>query len=340
MVAIKQWLMGCGAVVMGVSVAQAASSSVQVYGEIDTALARTYTDAMNMGMVSSYTGDTKLGFKGSEDLGNGLKLNFQLEASGMNSDTGAWTGAFQRQSWVGFSGAHFGDFKMGRTTTPQNRAMGQFDLNGSADGSSALKLLNLGANNSLVGARESNQVQYTTPSWQGLQGRVAYGFSETVHGAHDQKRNFFQVAGTYKHGGLVVGATYQPEHYAAQKVTAQNYRDGYAVGAKYDFGMLQVSAFYTRNVHATDGEGGGIGVMVPWDAWELGLQMARVRKAEKADGSRSDKQGAQAMELFANYRLSKRTSFYGAYGKANTTATHAFKLKHDNTAAIGITHKF
>ena len=338
--ALKCWTTAAVVMVAGVGSVQASpSSSVTVYGEIDTAIGRTYSDAANIGMVSSYTGDTRLGFRGTEALGNGMAVNFQLEASGMNSDTGAWTDGFKRQSWLGFSG-HFGEFKMGRTTTPQNRAMGQFDLNGSADGSSALKLLNLGANNSLVGARESNQVQYNTPNLKGWQGRIAYGFSETVRGEKGQKRNFLQFASTYHIGHLVVGAAFQPSHYATQSVTAKNYRSGYSVGGKYDFGVLQVSAYYTRNVHATDGEGWGLGVMAPIGAWELGAQVARVSKAHKGNGSVSDKQGAQALELFTNYRVSKRTSFYGAYGKANSKAESAFKLKHDSTAAVGVTHKF
>lgn len=341
MAVIKSWMVVAAGMAgaMGAGVAAAASPTVSLYGEFDMAVGRTYSDAAKTGMVSGYTGDTKIGFKGSEDLGQGVKLNFQLEASQLDGSTGAWTGGFKRQSWLGFSGK-FGDFKMGRTTTPQNRAMGQFDLNGSAD-SSALEVLGLAANGSFVGSRESNQLQYITPRWNGVQAWVAYGFSETVRGAPNAKRNFMQVAGTYKTGGLTLGAAYQPERFATQAVSNNNYRDGYSVGAKYDFGVVKTSVLYTRNPHVTDGEGWGVGVMAPLGAWELGVQFARVSKAKKANGHTSDKQGAHAVELFTNYSLSKRTTLYGAYGTVDSRTTeHAFGLQHGNTAALGITHAF
>ena len=208
----------------------AAQSNVVIYGTIDTGLGRTYTDAANANMVTSYDSTTLFGFRGSEDLGNGLKVNFQLEADGVKSDTGDWSNGFRRQSWVGLSGS-FGEVMMGRTTTPQNRLMGTFDLNNTADGSSAL---------------------------------------------------------------------------------------------------------YTRNEKTSEGDGWGLGIAAPiGKAVRVGAQYARITKH-----SSSAVKGSNAVELFADYALSKRTSFYANYGRVNSKAETWKKLQRNNTLAVGITHKF
>lgn len=330
------WVLWVASVWAGNAVA---SASVAVYGEIDTAIGRSYSGAADWEMLSGYTGDTKLGFRGSEEVGHGLKVNFQLEASKMDSDTGAWTGGFGRQAWVGLSGG-WGEWRMGRTNTPQNRAMGQFDLNGSADGSSALKVLGLAANSSLVGSRESNQLHYASPLWHGLQVRAAYGFSETVKGEKGAKRDFMQLAANYQWHGLTLGAAFQPRRYATQAETAQGYRDGYVLGAKYRWDGVQASVLYGRNVKASEGAGWGAGLALPWGAWQWGAQVAWLNQATKSNGQRSDKQGAKAYELFSHYRWSKRTVLYGAYGRVNHKAETAFKLLHRQTFAVGLTHKF
>lgn len=314
-----------------------AQSNVTVYGTLDTGIGRTYKDAASTNMVTNYTGTSQLGFRGSEDLGNGLKANFQLEWE-IKSDVGGLDTEKARQSWVGVSG-NFGEVMMGRTTTPQNRLMGKFDLNGTADGSSAMKILGIAANGSFLGSRQNNQVQYATPKMGGFQARVAYGFSETSSGATD-KKNFLQLAADYQVGGLTLGAAFQPKGQSLQLKTDDSYRNGYALGAKYNFGVAEASILYTRNEKVTEGDGWGIGIAAPIGAWKVGAQFARLTKVKKADGTKSDKQGSNAYELFANYKMSKRTSLYMAYGSVNRKAEQSFNLVNKNTYAVGITHKF
>lgn len=327
----------------------AAQSTVTIYGTMDTGLGRLYKPAAgsngdsSLNMLSGYTGTSLIGFRGSEDLGSGLKVNFQLEGE-IKSDDGGFTN-FSRQSWVGMSGG-FGEFMLGRTTTPQNRLMGTFDLNGTADGSSALKVIGMAANGSLTSSRQSNQVQYATPKMGGFQARVAYAFSETGNPADPTKKqkNFLQVAANYKVGELTLGAAIQPKSLSMQAETLandQDFRTGYALGAKYNFGLLEASVLYTRNEKKTEGDGWGIGVAAPvGKAWKVGAQFARLTSVKNLDGSKSAKQGSNAYELFANYSMSKRTSLYMAYGSVSKKAENAFALANSSTYAVGITHKF
>jgi len=93
-----------------------AQSNITLYGIIDTGVAR-IDDAGGSGSTLLRSGNlltSRFGFRGTEDLGDGLKAIFNLEA-GLNSDTGATsTPFFGRQSWVGLRSASFGDLMAGR----------------------------------------------------------------------------------------------------------------------------------------------------------------------------------------------------------------------------------
>mgnify|MGYP006202297857 CR=1 FL=1 len=94
-----------------------AQSSVTLYGIADMNIASRKsadTGERTTQVNSSGIYESRIGFKGSEDLGGGLKANFQLE-QGIAMNTGA-TNGFSRQSWVGLSGG-FGAVKLGRALT-------------------------------------------------------------------------------------------------------------------------------------------------------------------------------------------------------------------------------
>ena len=112
---------GAALMTAGVSAAHA-QSNVQVYGVVDVAMEHvTNADAAGHGVtrmpsISGGIMPSRIGFRGTEDLGNGLKAIFTLE-NGFSPDTGV-TGQgnrlFGRQAWVGLSG-HWGTLTVGRT---------------------------------------------------------------------------------------------------------------------------------------------------------------------------------------------------------------------------------
>jgi predicted porin len=118
----------------GAAIAQ--SSSVTLYGLIDVGVSRmdggrstlTFTPLAIIGRPSTWTErsatSSRLGFRGSEDLGGGLKANFQIEhrltpdSGGTEPRDGALTTIFwNAQSWVGLSGG-FGEVRLGRQFVP------------------------------------------------------------------------------------------------------------------------------------------------------------------------------------------------------------------------------
>lgn len=103
--------------VLAASGAAMAQSNVTLYGIADVWFGSskfevTGEDSARQTKVDSGGVDTsRWGMKGSEDLGGGLKANFQLE-SAVNMDDGTSTG-FDRQAWVGLSGG-FGAVQLGK----------------------------------------------------------------------------------------------------------------------------------------------------------------------------------------------------------------------------------
>jgi predicted porin len=103
-------------VLMGMTAGASAQSSVTIYGTLDAGMSRrTDTDVTAVGKRDN----NKLGFRGVEDLGNGLKALFQLEIR-YEPDTGVIENTvrplFQGQSRVGLQG-DFGTLRLGRGLT-------------------------------------------------------------------------------------------------------------------------------------------------------------------------------------------------------------------------------
>lgn len=308
-----------------------AQSSVTLYGRADAGLGQPFGGKTQM--INSYKETSMLGVRGQEDLGGGLKASFNFE-QGIDIENGAAANGWNRAAWVGIGG-RFGEVSMGRMTTPQNRTMGVFDLNGTANNTSALKNLGLDADGSLGGNRANSQFMFTSPNLSGFQARASLVMKEDkgaapAAGTPDTRKNSYQLAASYKSGPLTLGAVVQ-----SKMAEGASNRTGYALGARYDFASFQVSALYTQDESRSTGKGFGLGVAVPLGAVVLGAQVARV-----TDNPNPARDGATAYELFANYHLSKRTMLYAGYGGLNSAGKAVKGVTGSNTFGLGLVHRF
>lgn len=193
-----------------------AQSSVTIYGIVDTGIS--YTNKVNTtsllggktgskaGINSGILSGSRLGFKGVEDLGDGLRALFQLEA-GFDNDTGALQGdknstnLFRRKSVVGL-GNSFGTVLLGR------QADIIYDL------SIWTSVVDFGAFvaapghvlDRLEGTRTNNSIRYDTPNWAGFTASAIYGFGETA-GQTSSGRSF-GLGSQYLMGPLTLFAAY------------------------------------------------------------------------------------------------------------------------------------
>jgi predicted porin len=140
------------------------------------------------GVQSGLLAGSRIGFKGEEALGNGLKAIFTLEYAldidgnfGLGSSA---SGLAARQQFVGLSSAKLGTVSLGRQYAPGYVASGNND---SFIGAlfSPLSFLTAQAGNTITpnsGARWNNAITYTSPNWGGFTGKAIYSFGENSNG--------------------------------------------------------------------------------------------------------------------------------------------------------------
>jgi len=300
------------------------SSTVTLYGIMDFFLQYGHGGAgTQVAVQSGGVSSSRFGLKGSEDLGGGLKANFQLE-QGILADTGTLGRgglAWGRQAWAGVSSANWGALSAGRQYLPQYNILDSFDTFGTGAGSSAesgVVSTTSRANNSLV---------YQTPTLGGFGASAMYAAGETTTGSHD-KGNVYALGGTYGNGpfsaGLAVNVFKRP--------TDANVDSRYVLlTAAYDLGVAKVSGGLqsVRNldgVDAADRSEALVGVTVPvGDVDTLSAAVGASRTAH------SDGQSAVQWSLGATHALSKRTKLYAVGSFINNGSQEAYTT----TAATG-----
>jgi len=210
------------------STAAFAQTNVTIYGVADLGEAFVKhsgsANGVSQNLVSRLDSSSSLiGFKGVEDLGNGLKAVFQFESNiAADTNVGGLNGV--RDSYVGLAGG-FGTVVMGNLTHPL-RAMGaKVDLMPGAAGFGTTASLTGSIAGIKTGAddRAANAVAYVSPSFGGFTGTVAYINGETrtnsnsaatltgttYSGNQDAVNSRqYQVAAQYENGPLFVGAGY------------------------------------------------------------------------------------------------------------------------------------
>lgn len=213
-----------------------AQSQVAVYGLIDLSVDATRNgDSTTYRMLSGAQTGSRVGFRGSEDLGGGNRANFVLE-NGFLADSGAAATAgtlFNRQAWVGLSGA-WGEVRVGRQNSPIYIPLeGKLDATGASTIASGLNSL------ATLSVRASDALSYQTPNVGGLSAQVLVGLREAAS-AGANGIGSTHTAVNYLKGPVDVSAGYQKVESADRLVTL---RAGFA-GASYDFGTVKAFLGY------------------------------------------------------------------------------------------------
>ncbi|BAL25913.1 porin [Azoarcus sp. KH32C] len=337
-----------------------AQSNVTIYGVVDAGLGVGHADNVDFrGVVGGVLSGNRIGFKGAEELGNGLKAVFQLE-QGFNIDDGTFHQAnrqFSRQAYVGLQGA-FGTVSLGRQYAPGYFAGYDAALSSNVSPQSVFSAgggLTITPNSP---ARWNNAIAYTG-SFSGFTARAIYSANDTeaelhtpgvaVHapGADDK----FGLGLDYANGPLKVGAVFQYLHQAradidtragAGFVTMQdkNQREWY-VGGSYDFGFLEVDASFqagkgvdysvvNTKVASTDPDAVAFGADQSVRLWNVGVivPVSAAGKVHVDYGRFTNKDSndadARSWTLAYTHALSKRTTGYAAYQRVYNDKFAAF----------------
>jgi predicted porin len=317
--------------VLAASGASFAQSSVTLYGIADVYLGRTTaTDTPSqVGITNGGISGSRFGFKGSEDLGGGLKANFLLE-QGFGLDTGAATAGqgFSRQSYVGFSGG-FGEVKLGKMWSAYD------DISGAANASfdsvfAPVSNVWLSTN---YNANPSNGVYYASPSMSGFSGAASYAFGENK-GTSVDATYVSAIHVKYEAGPLFAALAFQKETAQNGATTALTSNNFTRLNATYDLGVAKALVGFGR-VEAGDNTTNewSLGADVPVNA-ALTVSGGIARSTDNFAGDAVRK----GYGLAASYALSKRTNVYTGY--QSSTKTLAGKDTDMSTLGLGVKHTF
>lgn len=295
--------------------AGAAQAQMSIYGLIDMSYGKSLatelsapdqkSDFHSGGDNGSSEGNstTRVGIKGSTDLGGGIKGNFKFETGGIES-SGTVNGGgafFNRQAWAGFSGS-FGEVRLGRQDSVSFQTMIDFDFNGASNGVSAGAYTGVGV---WFPGRQSRSLQYISPTMGGAMFQLGFVPKGNVPSNSTQK-NVFSAGVKYGTGPLSVGASYQSKETSNDKAFA-------SVGGSYDFGVVKVMLGYADSGKIASGGGGSgptLGVNVPVAGWNIGAHVANNRDKDAK---------LTAVELWVNKEIFKNTYAYVEAGSIKTS---------------------
>lgn len=288
-----------------------AQSSVTVYGKFDIG-ARKAIGSNTTELATS--GDSRLGFRGIEDLGGGLRAFFQLEHR-FFPDTGTVDGA---QFWKGISNVGlaggFGRVGLGRQYTAAfSLVQNQVDPFG---GDTVAQLRDVAMRvGGITKVRIDGSVRY---DFSGAGFNVAASVAESrKNGGPDEP---LSIAANYSAGPIFVAAGYEDPAGAED--------EQWNLGAGYTIGGATLTAGYAS---------GTTNAKVQARGWMLGLNWpvgAGTVKAAYGEQKRGDRKFAQKLGLGYHYALSKRTLIYTDVGHDSKAATE--KTGYD----LGILHTF
>ena len=182
-------------------------------GAATSTLAPTGKGTNNVNMNAMDSVNSRLGFRGKEDLGGGLKAIFQLEM-GFNSDSGAASDSsapFSRNTFVGLSGS-FGTIKLGNMDTVYKEIGDQMNMLGIVSGNfmGTANILSKPAfttnTASLFHLRRANSFYYESPDMAGFTGLFDWSPQETAGSASS---GVISTGVTYEHGPLYLALAYE-----------------------------------------------------------------------------------------------------------------------------------
>ena len=349
-----------------------AQTNVTIYGTVDTGLIKETGSDVRMGSNE----DSRIGFKGTEELGSGMKATFQLERrfslnngtkfSGNNAldilqgadldgeDGVEWQGAAN----VGLQGEAWGAVRLGRVNDIAIENFGALDPFAYYGVGSAM-----GGYNILYSEELANTIRYDSPSWAGFGFNLSYTLGQDTHhgngsdifggkGYDDYGNDGFGIGLKYDNGPLMLTANYD-------RLADSDKSWLWNAGGAYTYQGFKVSVGYqstkVKSAAMNVLSGGDINADVDQKDWLVGLQYNTGPHTVKFSYNRGEVEShteydgkANKYSLGYTYDMSKRTSLYAMVAYTDSDNDSVGEIYNSNGVAddsvtgvqIGITHNF
>jgi predicted porin len=324
----------------------AASADVSVFGHIDTSI-----DTVDLDLPGSTfdEDDTNLncttcsvGFKGSEDLGNGLKAIFQVDFgfdSTETSNNGENDTVTDRDQWLGLSGDAFGKVRIGTISTVYKSHGAMIDplyrtsLQGRDHGLQSSSF-HSGSGEELQG-RATNTIRWDSADYSGFMAGVTYTLDSNETPESDDP---FGIGGSYENGGILVFADYLDNQ---QDNGPSTFEDSvWKIGGKYTFNDFAVMGQYEDEEFGTSGEFTVWHVAGSYTMGSNLIYAAYGQGTSEITGTPDEE--SDNWTIAGVHNMSKSTSVYLGY---NQQSTDNFGNIPSNDAdldqfSLGMKHKF
>jgi predicted porin len=342
--------------------AASAQSSVTLFGVIDLNVQTVSNNDRVYGMSTDGMSSSRLGFRGVEDLGGGLKAGFWLEAglapdTGRSNTNGNWGNGsenqliFNRRSTVSLSN-QWGELRLGRDYTATFWSWTVFDPFGT-NGVGAATNLALGGDlqAALAGTtfgtlvRANNMVQYILPAGQfgpGLYGQIQVAAGENSNGNKYWGGRIGYAAGPFD----IAGAYGQTD---CLDLACNIDLDNWNIGGSWNFGFMKLSGFFSDISADGNGNKAGrqnwyVGATAPFGQWNFKASYGGTNGKDLLDNV-----DASQWALGVDYNLSKRTALYATWSSINNDNA-AFSVapgwgplsagNNSTGGSIGVRHTF
>jgi predicted porin len=342
------------ALVLGLAAAGIAQAQTQVniYGIVDAAIVseRGGVASPSTKLTSGAASASRIGFRGTEELGGGLSAFFTLE-TGVKIDTGEVDAAgtiFNRQAFVGLK-SNAGQVALGRQYTPYHLALVAIDPFGTGYAGTSKNLFPDNGTN----VRTSNTITYKSPKLGAFDAELAYAFGEQPDASTGRQ---YGGAVGYTSGPLALRVAYNSKNTdvtatasapfvsrslgrntlltAAWQLPVVSLRLAYEIdkgsnaatlgNANNPYGGLKPTA-------STDGREVLLGLSAPIGAGTLMFSV------QHKDDRTSFNQDANAWGIGYLYNLSKRTGLYAAYGHIDNRNGAGYTVANNTEAGTGNT---
>jgi predicted porin len=307
-----------------------AQGTVEMFGLVD--IGYLYTSADGNGSVASINTDgntsSRLGFRGTEDLGGGLKAAFWLEAAlspdtglGGNSSTnnkdsvGGGGTTFGRRTTLSLVGS-FGEVRLGRDYVPSFNnltvSMHPFGTNGVGNAGQLFYQVNTGGTTARTNVRASNSIGYFLPAGLGgFTGHFMYAMGEQASnaGATADDGNHVGARIGYRSGALNMAIATGTTKYATGDFTQSNF------AINYQFGPAKLMYLWGKNdVGVTSTTSNMVGTQYKVGTGEVRFAYTTLK---------ADKVANDATQWAVGYvhDLSKRTALYANYSQLSNDGT-------------------
>ncbi len=336
-----------------------ALADVEVYGKMKVSVNFDSNDSdpdatKDDSKISVLSNNSRIGVRGSEDLGAGLKAIYTWENQ-VQVDEGEWR-TQARDTYVGLAG-DWGKLMLGRKNTPHKQSTRSLDpfVDTVGDYNTVI----------LTDRRMSNTIYYWSPDMNGLV--VAAGFAPdyadddlpdstpsaadiAADGVNSQEQTGFSGMATYSAGPLFLAGAYEVLGESSSVVNGNTYEDleSLKFGASYKFGDAKINFVY-----ANDDAGGNNNdrdQIYFSGTYKMGSTVWKAAFGQIADLGNSSNTGADFIALGASQWLSKKTEVYAIYAAISNDTNSSFGLKLGpapaaagkdvSSFAIGIHHNF